>query len=224
MLKKVIVVSFFILSNQIISFGFGEKTLTNITLKNEFGIAYPNAKIIFSSLDTNFILTVDNNGKSTFNLKQGIEFTVSCFIGKEKYDFEDKIYIEKNKNISEVNIDLQFDLYESIFEINNLNFDSGKYEIQKKYFNVLENLILLLNEQNKINIEIAGHTDSIGDNKTNQILSENRAISVKKFLVKNSINHNRIFCVGYGEKQPIESNKTEKGREKNRRIEIRILK
>ena len=224
MIKKVIVVSFFILSNQIFSFGFSEKTLTNITLKNEFGIAYPNAKIIFSSLDTNFILTVDNNGKSTFNLKQGIEFTVSCFIGKEKYDFEDKIYIEKNKNIREVNIDLQFDLYESIFEINNLNFDSGKYEIQKKYFNVLENLILLLNEQNKINIEIAGHTDSIGDNKTNQILSENRAISVKKFLVKNSINPNRIFCVGYGEKQPIESNKTEKGREKNRRIEIRILK
>ena len=224
MIKKVIVVSFFILSNQIICFGFGEKTLTNITLKNEFGIAYPNAKIIFSSLDTNFILTVDNNGKSTFNLKQGIEFTVSCFIGKEKYDFEEKIYIEKNKNISEVNIDLQFDLYESIFEIKNLNFDSGKYEIQKKYFKELENLILLLNEQNKINIEIAGHTDSIGDNKTNQILSENRAISVKKFLVKNSINPNRIFCVGYGEKQPVESNKTEKGREKNRRIEIRILK
>ena len=224
MIKKVTVVSFFILSNQIFSFGFGEKTLTNITLKNEFGIAYPNAKIIFSSLDTNFILTVDNNGKSTFNLKQGIEFTVSCFIGKEKYDFEDKIYIEKNKNIREVNIDLQFDLYESIFEINNLNFDSGKYEIQKKYFNVLENLILLLNEQNKINIEIAGHTDSIGDNKANQILSEKRAISVKKFLVENSINSNRIFCVGYGEKQPVESNKTKNGREKNRRIEIRILK
>tara|TARA_Y100000766_G_scaffold40769_1_gene30874 strand:+ start:1277 stop:1951 length:675 start_codon:yes stop_codon:yes gene_type:complete len=224
MIKKVIVVSFFILSNQIFSYGFNEKTLTNITLKNEFGIAYPNAKIIFSSLDTNFILTVDNNGKSTFNLKQGIEFTVSCFIGKEKYDFEDKIYIEKNKNISEVNIDLQFDLYESIFEINNLNFDSGKYEIQKKYFNVLENLILLLNEQNKINIEIAGHTDSIGDNKANQILSEKRAISVKKFLVENSINSNRIFCVGYGEKQPVESNKTKNGREKNRRIEIRILK
>tara|TARA_Y100000739_G_scaffold216982_1_gene213006 strand:- start:1281 stop:1955 length:675 start_codon:yes stop_codon:yes gene_type:complete len=224
MIKKVIVVSFFILSNQIFSFGFNEKTLTNITLKNEFGIAYPNAKIIFSSLDTNFILTVDNNGKSTFNLKQGIEFTVSCFIGKEKYDFEDKIYIEKNKNIREVNIDLQFDLYESIFEINNLNFDSGKYEIQKKYFNVLENLILLLNEQNKINIEIAGHTDSIGDNKANQILSEKRAISVKKFLVENSINSNRIFCVGYGEKQPVESNKTKNGREKNRRIEIRILK
>ena len=224
MLKKVIVVSFFILSNQIFSFGFGEKTLTNITLKNEFGIAYPNAKIIFSSLDTNFILTVDNNGKSTFNLKQGIEFTVSCFIGKEKYDFEDKIYIEKNKNISEVNIDLQFDLYESIFEIKNLNFDSGKYEIQKKYFKELENLILLLNEQSEINIEIAGHTDSVGNEKENQILSENRAISVKSYLVKNSIKSNRIICMGYGEKQPLESNNTEKGRLKNRRIEIRILK
>ena len=81
-----------------------------------------------------------------------------------------------------------------------------------------------MNEQNKINIEIAGHTDSIGDNKANQILSEKRAISVKNFLVENLINSNRIFCVGYGEKQPVESNKTKNGREKNRRIEIRILK
>jgi len=224
MTKIGIILSLFIFSYQMMAFSLGEKTKTNITLKNEFGIAYPNAKILFSSLDTNFIITVDKNGQTVFNLDQGVEFSVSCIVGDEKYDFNEIIFINRDKNISEVNIDLQFDLYESIFEIKNLNFVSGKYEIQKKYFNDLENLILILNEQNKINIEIAGHTDSIGDNKTNQILSENRAISVKKFLVKNSINPNRIFCVGYGEKQPIESNKTEKGREKNRRIEIRILK
>ena len=200
------------------------KTKTNITLKNEFGIAYPNAKIIFSSFDTSFIVTVDKHGQAIFNLTKGIDFTVSCYVNEEKYEFEEIIHIEKNKNITEANIDLQFDLYKSIFEIKNLNFETGKYEIQKKYFKELENLILLLNEQSEINIEIAGHTDNVGDEKENQILSENRAISVKSHLVKNSIKSNRIICMGYGEKQPLQSNKTEKGRLKNRRIEIRILK
>ena len=68
------------------------------------------------------------------------------------------------------------------------------------------------------------YTDSIGIDQANQILSENRAKSVKSYLVRNKINHNRITCVGYGEKQPISTNSTSEGRKKNRRIEIRILK
>ena len=117
MTKIGIILGLFMFSNQMMAFSFGEKTKTNITLKNEFGIAYPNAKILFSSLDTNFIITVDKNGQSIFNLDQGVEFSVSCFVGDEKYDFNEIIFINRDKNISEVNIDLLFDLYESIFEI-----------------------------------------------------------------------------------------------------------
>jgi len=199
-------------------------TKTKIVLKNEFGIAYPNAKVILSSIDTNYVVSVDQNGKAVLNIKQGVEFTVSCFINENKYEFNEIIYIEKNKNIYEASIDLQFDLYEKIFEIKNLNFQSGKYDIEKQYFEELNNLVLLLTENRDINIEIAGHTDSIGNDIANQILSENRAKSVKSFLVKNKINHNRISCVGYGEKQPIENNSSFENRKKNRRIEIRIFK
>ena len=199
-------------------------TKTKIVLKNEFGIAYPNAKVILSSLDTNYVVSVDQNGKAVLNIKQGVEFTVSCFINENKYEFNEIIYIEKNKNIYEASIDLQFDLYEKIFEIKNLNFQSGKYNIEKQYFEELNNLVLLLTENRDINIEIAGHTDSIGNEIANQILSENRAKSVKSFLVKNNINQNRISCVGYGEKQPIENNSSFENRKKNRRIEIRIFK
>ena len=199
-------------------------TKTKIVLKNEFGIAYPNAKVILSSTDTNYVVSVDQNGKAVLNIKQGVEFTVSCFVNENKYEFNEIIYIEKNKNIYEASIDLQFDLYEKIFEIKNLNFQSGKYDIEKQYFEELNNLVLLLTENRGINIEIAGHTDSIGNEMANQILSENRAKSVKSFLVKNNINHNRISCVGYGEKQPIENNSSFENRKKNRRIEIRIFK
>ena len=199
-------------------------TKTKIVLKNEFGIAYPNAKVILSSIDTNYVVSVDQNGKAVLNIKQGVEFTVSCFINENKYEFNEIIYIEKNKNIYEASIDLQFDLYEKIFEIKNLNFQSGKYDIEKQYFEELNNLVLLLTENRDINIEIAGHTDSIGNEMANQILSENRAKSVKSYLVKNNINHNRISYVGYGEKQPIENNSSFENRKKNRRIEIRIFK
>ena len=209
--------------NYAFSCNYSNKTETTITLKNEFGIAYPNAKILFSSNDTNFIVTVNDNGQSTFKLIQGVEFNVSCFIGDEKFDFDEIIYIEKNKNITQANIDLQFDLYDKIFELKNLFFQSAKYEIEKKYFKELDNLVVLLKEKN-IDIEIAGHTNNVGNDRNNQILSEKRALSVKSYLVKNTINPKRIICVGYGENQPIYDNNTIEGREKNRRIEIRILK
>ena len=199
-------------------------TKTKITLKNEFGVPYPNAIIILSSSDTNYLVNIDNNGEGIIDLVQGIEFTVTSYISEEKFEFDEIIFIEKNKNINQVNIDLQFDLYSKIFEIKNLNFESGKFNIQKQYFKDLENLVILLREQINIKIEIAGHTDSIGDNKTNIILSNNRAKSIKSYLVKNGILESRIKCVGYGEKQPITNNSTKEGREKNRRIEIRILK
>ena len=209
--------------NYAFSCNYSNKTETTITLKNEFGIAYPNAKILFSSNDTNFIVTVNDKGQSTFKLIQGVEFNVSCFIGDEKFDFDEIIYIEKNKNITQANIDLQFDLYDKIFELKNLFFQSAKYEIEKKYFKELDNLVVLLKEKN-IDIEIAGHTNNVGNDLNNQILSEKRALSVKSYLVKNAINPKRIICVGYGENQPIYDNNTTEGREKNRRIEIRILK
>ena len=81
-------------------------------------------------------------------------------------------------------------------------------------------MVDLLNDEKDINIEIAGHTDSIGIDAANQILSENRAKSVKSFLVRNKINHNRITCIGYGEKQPISTNSTSEGKKQKNKIKF----
>lgn len=223
-MKKFLFFLFFSLSFQCL---FGQNfdyTKTKITLKNEFGIPYQNAKIILSSSDTNYLVNINSNGVAIIDIIQGVEFIVTSYINEEKYEFEERIFIKKNKNIYEASIDLQLDSYTKIFEIKNLNFESGKYNIQNRYFKDLENLVLLLKEEINIKIEIAGHTDSIGDNKTNLILSENRSKSVKSYLVTNGIDESRIKCVGYGENQPITNNSSIEGREKNRRIEIRILK
>lgn len=225
-MKKILL--FLILLNQLIIAQNSEINSdfarTTITIKNEFNIPYPNTRILIKGSTKNYTFISDIQGNGIIDLKKGEEFRVSCFVNGEEFKFDEVIYIEKNKNIISANIDLQFDLYESIFEIKNLNFKTAKYNIEEKYFQELDNLKSLLVNENEIKIEIAGHTDNNGSELANQLLSENRAKSVKSYLVKNGIDKLRINCVGYGEKQPIADNNSKQGREKNRRIEIRILK
>ena len=68
-----------------------------------------------------------------------------------------------------------------------------------------------------------GHTDSIGSDAYNQKLSVRRAESVKAYLVSRGVEPNRIYTEGKGEKQPVASNKTKEGRQKNRRVEIEVI-
>lgn len=78
----------------------------------------------------------------------------------------------------------------------------------------------LANERANVNVEVAGHTDSVGNNDYNQVLSEKRAEAVKAYLVEHGIAANRISVVGYGEAQPRDTNDTIEGRRRNRRVEI----
>jgi OOP family OmpA-OmpF porin len=84
----------------------------------------------------------------------------------------------------------------------------------------------LAGKMKDINLEVViaiGHTDSIGSDAYNQKLSVRRAESVKAYLVSKGIEPNRIYTEGKGEKQPVASNKTKDGRQKNRRVEIEVI-
>ncbi|MGE0874322.1 MAG: outer membrane protein OmpA [Burkholderiales bacterium] len=77
-----------------------------------------------------------------------------------------------------------------------------------------------------INLEVViaiGHTDSIGSDAYNQKLSVRRAEAVKAYMVSKGVEPNRIYTEGKGEKQPVASNKTKEGRQKNRRVEIEVI-
>jgi len=77
-----------------------------------------------------------------------------------------------------------------------------------------------------INLEVViaiGHTDSVGSDAYNQKLSVRRAESVKAYLVSKGVEPNRVYTEGKGEKQPVASNKTKEGRQKNRRVEIEVI-
>lgn len=76
----------------------------------------------------------------------------------------------------------------------------------------------------ELQIEVQAHTDYKGSGKLNLQLFEQRALSVKAYLVSKGVNENQLTAKGYGESQPIADNKTEEGRAKNRRVELKLVK
>jgi len=103
-------------------------------------------------------------------------------------------------------------------------FDPNKTNISPAAAKALDQNGKLLKENPQIRVEIGGHTDPAGSEKTNLVLSEKRAQSAKKYLMdKFNIAENRLIVKGYGATKPIADNRTEEGRSKNRRVEIRII-
>ncbi len=103
-------------------------------------------------------------------------------------------------------------------------FDVNKTNISPTAAKALDRNGAILKENREIKVEIGGHTDSRGPEKVNQKISEKRALSVKKYLMdKFGIEENRLVVKGYGSTRPIADNKTEEGRAKNRRVELRVL-
>ncbi|MEQ8218012.1 MAG: DUF5723 family protein [Arenibacter sp.] len=103
-------------------------------------------------------------------------------------------------------------------------FNSGKATIKIESTNVLVDIIKILNEYPNATFTVEGHTDSIGSVPANQKLSEERALSVKNFLVEKGIDSARLTAIGYGESKPIATNMYKAGRAENRRVEINLVK
>jgi outer membrane protein OmpA-like peptidoglycan-associated protein len=102
-------------------------------------------------------------------------------------------------------------------------FDTGKASIKTQSEAVLKNITAILKEYPNANFSIDGYTDSTGNAKSNLILSERRANTVRDFLMANGISANRLQAKGYGINNPIDSNKTRSGRANNRRVEVVYL-
>jgi outer membrane protein OmpA-like peptidoglycan-associated protein len=108
-------------------------------------------------------------------------------------------------------------------ELKNIFFETAKFDLKEESKAELGKLIAFLNINKTIKIEISGHTDNVGDKKSNQTLSQNRAKSVFDYLVNNSIAKERLVYKGYGDSRPKVSNDTEENRAKNRRTEFKVI-
>jgi outer membrane protein OmpA-like peptidoglycan-associated protein len=104
----------------------------------------------------------------------------------------------------------------------NLEFETGKDIIRTHSYPSLNSLAQLLIKKANYGLRIDGHTDNVGSDEKNLILSQKRAAAVKNYLVKKGVEAGKLETNGYGETRPIADNNTAAGRQKNRRVEMKI--
>ncbi|HAY33607.1 MAG TPA: OmpA family protein [Ignavibacteria bacterium] len=111
-----------------------------------------------------------------------------------------------------------------VITLEGINFETNSSDISSYAEDVLERAYGYMRDNPDLEVEISGHTDSRGSRNHNMGLSERRAESVKAWFVAKGISPSRITTVGYGPDQPVDSNDTEEGRFKNRRIDFKRTK
>jgi OmpA-OmpF porin, OOP family len=104
----------------------------------------------------------------------------------------------------------------------NILFVTASAELQTKSFVGLNEVVRIMKQNPKMMLSIDGHTDSVGTDEHNQLLSENRAASVKIYIVSQGIDESRITSAGHGELEPIADNGKPAGRRLNRRVEMKL--
>ena len=143
----------------------------------------------------------------THRVEQKGYFVKDCYSFGEMYSF----------------ITLGIDISDKRLCLFNVNFDFNSYKLRPESEKPLSDVALMMKTFPEMEIEIYGHTDSIGSEEYNQKLSENRAAEVRRWLIKQGIEPERMKSAGFGKKFPIESNSTEEGRFHNRRVEIEVM-
>jgi len=119
-------------------------------------------------------------------------------------------------------VDIQF-MPSKSFVLEDCNFETGKADLEEDSYKVIDELVAYLKRKEDVRIELGGHTDNVGTAKSNQVLSEARANTVRDYLIEKGIDPSRVTAKGYGLTMPVETNKTEEGRALNRRTEVTIL-
>jgi OOP family OmpA-OmpF porin len=108
--------------------------------------------------------------------------------------------------------------------LHGVNFETAKAKLTPNAKTILDGVAEQIAKRPELMLEISGHTDSVGKTAYNQNLSERRAQAVVDYLVSKGIDATHLTAVGYGKTQPIDTNDTDEGREKNRRVELRITR
>lgn len=168
--------------------------------------------------------TTDEDGNFELTVRDGARYGIMAkkegyLSSNQNFDFND---ITKNENVTS-NLQLSKKQTGVSIVLNNIFFDLENAELKTSSYPELHRILEYLKGGDIEKIEISGHTDTTGSPDYNQNLSERRANAVYAFFITNGIEKEKIRPVGYGETKPLYPNDTRGNREKNRRVEFKIL-
>lgn len=186
------------------------------------------AKIELFNIDKNemesLVESDSLSGRYLMVLTQGAEYAL--YVNRKGYLFQSLNFnYSEIKNFEPITLDIDLEKAEAgtIAVLENIFFDLDKYDLKEKSITELQKVVRFLTENSSVKVEIGGHTDNQGAADYNKQLSLKRAESVATYLSANGVDAKRIKMKGFGADKPIADNTTESGRQKNRRIEFKIL-
>ena len=199
----------------------------NVFVTDRSGKPSKGEQVLFKSDATKKIFSkvADVEGKFSLQLPIGDKYviTVKSITDSTKYGMLDIPALGLDESYTEpFKVNIKFEPAR-MYRLDNVHFDFGKASLRPDSYNQLEELVSYLKNKDAIKVEIAGHTDNVGKEADNVKLSQQRAETLKAYLVKKGILSARIVAKGYGAAEPVADNETDEGRQLNRRTEVRIL-
>jgi outer membrane protein OmpA-like peptidoglycan-associated protein len=167
----------------------------------------------------------DAKGKFSIQLPAGDKYMISVksLADSTQYGVLEIPALEADQFFTEpFVVDIQFEPARS-YTLDDVHFDVGKASLRPGSTAELEDIVSYMKNKETTSIEIAGHTDNVGKDADNIKLSQQRAETIRSYLIKKGIQAARVIAKGYGATEPIADNATEEGRQLNRRTEVRLL-
>lgn len=204
-----------------------DEALIKIRVMDRFEIPEVGAEVVLLESPTERVLRnkTDSAGAWDLIVKQGNSYNIKITQYGTEFEFG-------TKEIPVVGGPLEFSMkfkigvdtmFKRIYVLENVYFDYDRASLRPESSEALDALVSTMKGSPTMKIEIAGHTDNKGSDEYNLKLSQKRASSVVRYLMKNGIEEGRAHPKGYGERIPVASNDTDEGRQKNRRTEVRII-
>jgi len=199
------------------------------TLKDVSGLPIGNAKIELRTVSSKRTVEVDvdtltGEYAGVIALKDNEDVIMS--VEKDSFAFTSQ-YIKTNEEVAAKPVQVDFSVKAmevgSAYTINNINYNTNSADITSESRNVLEAFAEYLKKHENIKVEIRGHTDNVGNPKTNLVLSTDRAFTVYDVLMQFGVPKERLRFKGFGDTKPLGENATEEGKAKNRRTEFVIV-
>lgn len=164
------------------------------------------------------VVKTNGYGEASFLIPREDSYRILCESLTGPFECGETPFVSPRASYGSVNV--AFD--DTRAELSGISFRVGSAELVPSSLSTLDRTIAGLKKNAKAKVEIEGHTSSEGGEEFNQKLSEDRANSVRDYMIRKGISKNRVTAVGYGYSRPKASNDTEEGRRQNRRIEVRV--
>jgi OOP family OmpA-OmpF porin len=180
------------------------------------------AKVFYKSYPTGSLSGTFNDSTFSFSIFGSSKY----FVTAEAPDhIKGGILVEPgDAKANKIYIELELTPKGQSIRLNHLIFDAGKDVIKPASFNELDGLVAMMKVNSKMEIQLEGHTDNVGNAALNLELSEKRVVAVKKYLTSSGISKSRIQTKAFGGTKPIATGNSEEARALNRRVEMRVLK